>query len=74
MKRLETYDWPGNVRELRNTIERAMILAGSGMIGVEHLPPHFGEPGFAPHRRGWRWCGGGGERGWSVERGAAVSG
>jgi len=42
------YDWPGNVRELRNTIERATILAGTGMIGVEHLPPHFGEAGFAP--------------------------
>ena len=48
VKRLESYDWPGNVRELRNTIERATILAGSGLIGVEHLPPHFGEPGFAP--------------------------
>jgi DNA-binding NtrC family response regulator len=42
------YKWPGNVRELRNTIERAVILAGSGMLGEEHLPPHFGEPGFAP--------------------------
>ena len=48
MTRLEEYKWPGNVRELRNTIERAVILAGSGMLGVEHLPPHFGEPGFAP--------------------------
>ena len=48
LKRLEEYQWPGNVRELRNTIERATILAGSGLIGVEHLPPHFGEPGFAP--------------------------
>jgi DNA-binding NtrC family response regulator len=48
MIRLEGYQWPGNVRELRNTIERAVILAGSGMLGVEHLPPHFGEPGFAP--------------------------
>jgi transcriptional regulator with PAS, ATPase and Fis domain len=48
MKRLEAYKWPGNVRELRNTIERAVILAGSGMLGEEHLPPHFGEPGFAP--------------------------
>jgi DNA-binding NtrC family response regulator len=46
--RLEQYKWPGNVRELRNTIERAVILAGSGMLGVEHLPPQFGEPGFAP--------------------------
>ncbi len=46
--RMEEYKWPGNVRELRNTIERAVILAGTGMLGVEHLPPHFGEPGFAP--------------------------
>jgi len=51
MTRLEKYQWPGNVRELRNTIERAVILAGSGMLGVEHLPPHFGEPGFAPPSR-----------------------
>jgi len=48
MRRLEEYKWPGNVRELRNTIERAVILAGTGMLGEEHLPPHFGEPGFAP--------------------------
>ncbi len=48
MRRLEEYRWPGNVRELRNTIERAVILASSGMLGEEHLPPHFGEPGFAP--------------------------
>src|SRR6266566_1664567 len=48
MMRMENYKWPGNVRELRNTSERAVILAGSGMLGEEHLPPHFGEPGFAP--------------------------
>ncbi|MBS1823324.1 MAG: sigma-54-dependent Fis family transcriptional regulator [Acidobacteria bacterium] len=48
LKRMEAYSWPGNVRELRNTIERATILAGTGMLNVEHLPPHFGEPGFAP--------------------------
>ena len=48
LKRLEEYRWPGNARELRNTIERATILAGTGLIGVEHLPPHFGEVGFAP--------------------------
>jgi transcriptional regulator with PAS, ATPase and Fis domain len=48
LARLTTYDWPGNVRELRNTIERATILAGTGLLGIEHLPPRFGEPGFAP--------------------------
>jgi DNA-binding NtrC family response regulator len=48
LRRLAAYSWPGNVRELRNTIERATIMAGTGMLGAEHLPPHFGEPGFAP--------------------------
>jgi DNA-binding NtrC family response regulator len=47
LARLLAYDWPGNVRELRNTIERATILAGSGLLKVEHLPAHFGEPGYA---------------------------
>ena len=51
VERLVSYDWPGNVRELRNVIERATILAGSGTIGVEHLPPKFGEAGFAPMAR-----------------------
>src|SRR5208337_1377752 len=36
------YSWPGNVRELRNTIERAVIVCGSGMIETKHLPPGFG--------------------------------
>src|SRR6187402_88698 len=48
LRRLSTYNWPGNARELRNTIERAVILAHSGWLGLEHLPPHFGEAGFAP--------------------------
>ena len=51
MRRLEEYKWPGNVRELRNTIERAVILAGAGMLGVEHLPPHFGSRGLLRCRR-----------------------
>ena len=46
LDRLLAYDWPGNARELRNTIERATILARKGEIKVEHLPPHFGEPGY----------------------------
>jgi len=32
------HDWPGNVRELRNVLERAVILAGEGPIGMKHLP------------------------------------
>jgi DNA-binding NtrC family response regulator len=51
IERLTQYDWPGNVRELRNTIERAVILAGSDWLDLEHLPPRFGEPGFAPSAR-----------------------
>jgi DNA-binding NtrC family response regulator len=52
LARLTNYRWPGNVRELRNTIERAVILAGKGELGVEHLPAHFGEAGFAPAATG----------------------
>jgi transcriptional regulator with PAS, ATPase and Fis domain len=36
---LARYSWPGNVRELENVLERAVILAGSGAIGPEYLPP-----------------------------------
>jgi two-component system response regulator AtoC len=35
---LERYHWPGNVRELRNVIQRAVVLGGTGLIDVEHLP------------------------------------
>src|SRR5258706_3399573 len=42
LERLRTYHWPGNVRELRNTLERAVILAGEGTIKPRHLPQTFG--------------------------------
>jgi DNA-binding NtrC family response regulator len=42
MKAFQAYSWPGNVRELRNTIERAVILAGSRVVEMKHLPPGFG--------------------------------
>ena len=42
MKAFQTYSWPGNVRELRNTIERAVILAGSKLIETKNLPQNFG--------------------------------
>jgi DNA-binding NtrC family response regulator len=48
LARLLAYEWPGNVRELRNTIERATVLAGSGLLGAKHLPPGFGDPGRMP--------------------------
>ena len=36
---LQSYHWPGNIRELRNTMERAVILAGGAPIENVHLPP-----------------------------------
>ncbi len=38
LDRLVGYGWPGNVRELENVIQRAMVLATSGVILPEHLP------------------------------------
>ncbi len=41
--RLVRYSWPGNARELRNTIERAVIMAGSERLTMAHLPLNFDE-------------------------------
>jgi len=38
LDRLVGHDWPGNVRELENVIQRAMVMATSGVILPEHLP------------------------------------
>ncbi|HYE94117.1 MAG TPA: sigma-54 dependent transcriptional regulator [Terriglobales bacterium] len=38
LDRLVGYEWPGNVRELENVIQRAMVMATSGVILPEHLP------------------------------------
>jgi DNA-binding NtrC family response regulator len=38
LQALARHAWPGNVRELRNVLERAVVLAGEGEIGLEHLP------------------------------------
>ncbi|HUF12934.1 MAG TPA: sigma-54 dependent transcriptional regulator [Longimicrobiales bacterium] len=45
---LSAYDWPGNVREMENALERAAILATSGVMDVEHLPQRLLEPPAAP--------------------------
>src|SRR5258706_1907729 len=38
------YSWPGNARDLRNGHERAVILAGKGLIERKHLPASFTSP------------------------------
>ena len=38
LAQLEKYNWPGNVRELENVMMRAMVMAGGGVVGTEHLP------------------------------------
>jgi formate hydrogenlyase transcriptional activator len=47
MERLIAYPWPGNVRELQNIIERAAILADSGVLRVEEADLHVAEVGGA---------------------------
>jgi transcriptional regulator with PAS, ATPase and Fis domain len=38
LAQLEPCPWPGNVRELRNTIERAMLLTNTNLLGLADLP------------------------------------
>ena len=38
IKALDSYAWPGNVRELENSIERAVVLCRSDVVGVDDLP------------------------------------
>jgi two-component system, NtrC family, response regulator AtoC len=45
---LRRYQWPGNVRELENSIQAALVAAGSGPITVEHLPKRVRESGSVP--------------------------
>ena len=37
LRALAAHPWPGNVRELRNALERAVILAGSGLLEPRHF-------------------------------------
>jgi DNA-binding NtrC family response regulator len=34
---LRSHQWPGNVRELQNLMERAVLLAAGGVIGMGHF-------------------------------------
>lgn len=45
---LQRYPWPGNVRELRNSVERAMLFAGSDTLTVDD----FAGAAAAPVRLG----------------------
>ncbi|MDP2275682.1 MAG: sigma 54-interacting transcriptional regulator [Archangium sp.] len=38
------YDWPLNVRELEKALETSLVLSGSGVIELSHLPPELREP------------------------------
>jgi DNA-binding NtrC family response regulator len=40
-ERLHQHSWPGNIRELSNVIERSVILAASGVLDCQVLPPHL---------------------------------
>lgn len=53
--------WPGNVRELQHAVEAAVQMSQGPLIGIEHLPPHIGQP----NGRAW---------GRSTISGAAVEG
>jgi transcriptional regulator with PAS, ATPase and Fis domain len=39
LEALANHSWPGNIRELENVIHHAVILAGEGIINLDHLPP-----------------------------------
>jgi two-component system NtrC family response regulator len=50
IRKLKEYRWPGNTRELKNIIERAVILADSGILTPELFPVEMvsaGEPTVA---------------------------
>ncbi|MCB2226050.1 MAG: sigma 54-interacting transcriptional regulator [Desulfarculaceae bacterium] len=42
------YRWPGNVRELKGALEYAFVVAESGLIEPDHLPPQVLEARPAP--------------------------
>jgi DNA-binding NtrC family response regulator len=38
LRALQQSDWEGNVRQLRNVVERAVIMAGTGVLQTSHVP------------------------------------
>jgi PAS domain S-box-containing protein len=55
------YSWPGNVRELKSALEYAFVIAESGMVDIEHLPPQLGQ-GDAAAAEGMRPANGSAEK------------
>jgi len=43
MKLFMDYSWPGNVRELKSALEYAFVIAESGKVDTDHLPPQFSQ-------------------------------
>ena len=41
MEKFLTYTWPGNVRELENVIQRGVVMAENGSLGLEQLPSYL---------------------------------
>jgi PAS domain S-box-containing protein len=41
MEQFMAYHWPGNVRELKSALEYAFVIAESGSIELEQLPPQI---------------------------------
>lgn len=51
MRAFMDYHWPGNVRELKSALEYGAVLAGSGRIGLAHLPPGLADDRGATRAR-----------------------
>ncbi len=51
MDRFMSYPWPGNVRELKGALEYAFVIAESGLLSPECLPPQIAAQGDRPPER-----------------------
>ena len=52
---LEQYAWPGNIRELRQAVRHALVVNGSGCIGVDDLPKSIRTSDQRPSDRPLTW-------------------
>ena len=51
MEALVQHSWPGNVRELENAVQRCVVLAQEGRIGIDHLLAPQSMPSIDPTAR-----------------------